>query len=89
MCAQGALLLSSTQLCCSLRRWSSPRTPEMEIRIAVKFLKGETVVSDFIFVCSREQDLGSGVDAAVTFFRRQHADMSLFDTNIGISFEKN
>jgi hypothetical protein len=60
----------------------------MDIRIAVKFLKGKTIVSDFIFVCSREQDLGSGVDAAVTFFRRQHADMSLFDTSIGISFEK-
>lgn len=59
----------------------------MNIRIAVKFLKGETVISNFVFVCSREQDLGSGVDAAVTFFCRQHAGVSLLDTSMALSFE--
>jgi hypothetical protein len=39
----------------------------MNVRITVEFAKAEIVDSRFVFICSREQDLGAGVDAAVTF----------------------
>jgi hypothetical protein len=60
----------------------------MNVRITVEFAKAETVVSRFVFICNREQGLGAGVDAAVTFFRRQHPNMSLFDESVCLRFEK-
>jgi hypothetical protein len=75
-------------LCCDHWDKSEVEAGEMDIRITVKFLRGESLISNFVFVCSREHDLGPGVDAAVTFFRRQHADVSLFDTSMTLSFER-
>jgi hypothetical protein len=60
----------------------------MNVRITVEFAKAESVDSRFVFICSREQDVGAGLDAAVAFFRRQHPNRSLFDESVCLHFEK-
>jgi hypothetical protein len=60
----------------------------MNVPVTVEFAKAETIVSTFVFICNREQDLGAGVDAAVAFFRRQHPQRSLFDESVCLLFEK-
>jgi hypothetical protein len=61
----------------------------MNVRVTVEFAKAETIVSRFVFICNREQDLGAGMDVAVAFFRRQHPQMSLFDESVCLLFIRN
>jgi hypothetical protein len=60
----------------------------MNVRITVEFAKAESVESRVGVLCSREQDVGAGLDAAVAFFRRQHPNRSLFDESVCLHFEK-
>ena len=60
----------------------------MNVRVTVEFAKAKTIVSRFVFICDREQDLGAGMDAAVAFFRRQHPQRSLFDESVCLHFQK-
>ncbi len=60
----------------------------MNVRVTVEFARAETVVSTFVFICNREQDLGAGMDAAVAFFRRQHPQRSLFDEVVCLNFQR-
>ena len=57
-------------------------------RITVTFLKDKAEVSAFTFICMQEADLVAGVDAAVTFLRRRHPEISLFDTSMVIHVER-
>jgi hypothetical protein len=61
---------------------------ETDVRIAVRFKKGETVVDEYIYDTAVDGALVPAVARLLTNFRLNRPDISLFEGDVSMAFEK-